>query len=140
MVNGSYLWSWRAHERVASITSFTRLRLRYTPLSMNRVCKLLKFNATIDRFMVPMRARFLGWKLPMNLPNRSHPERSEGSFATGTQSKDPVSFTMDIPRDFHGIPSTPLRPPFRLRSAQDDCDFGGSSRTKKHARVLRPSE
>src|SRR6266446_4627320 len=46
----------------------------------------------------------------MNLPNRSHPERSEGSFATGAQSKDPMSITTDVPRQFHGI--------LRLRSAR----------------------
>jgi len=39
----------------------------------------------------------------MNLPNCSHPERSERSSATGAQSKDPVSFTMDVPLHFHGI-------------------------------------
>jgi len=45
-----------------------------------------------------------GTALPTNhLPNRGHPERSEGSFATGAQSKDPVSFTMDVPRHFHEI-------------------------------------
>ena len=37
--------------------------------------------------------------LAMNpLPNRGHPERSEGSLATGTESKDPVSFTIDVHR------------------------------------------
>ncbi len=44
-----------------------------------------------------------GAPLPMNPPNRRHPERSEGSFATGAQSKDPVSFTRDVPLQFHGI-------------------------------------
>ena len=47
-----------------------------------------------------------------------HWQRSEGSFATGAQSKDPVSFTMDVLRQFHGVlrlryarlsASTPLR-------------------------------
>ena len=33
----------------------------------------------------------------MNLPKRGHPERSAGSLATGTQSKDPVDFTIDVP-------------------------------------------
>src|SRR5882724_6855281 len=48
-----------------------------------------------------------GWKLPTNvLPNYGHPERSEGSFATGTNSKDPVDFTIDVPLQFQGI----LRP------------------------------
>src|SRR5437870_3157433 len=39
----------------------------------------------------------------MNLPNLSPPERREGSFATGAESKDPVSFTIGVPRQFHGI-------------------------------------
>jgi len=38
-----------------------------------------------------------------HLPNRGHPERSEGSFATGTESKDPVDFIFDVPLQFHGI-------------------------------------
>src|SRR5258706_9498391 len=39
----------------------------------------------------------------MNLPNRCHPERSEGSFATEAQAKDPVSIKIDVRRQFHGI-------------------------------------
>jgi len=57
----------------------------------------------------------------MNLPNRGHPERSEGSLATGTQSKDPVDFTNDAPPQFDGIlrlRAAPPSPP--RRSAQDD--------------------
>src|SRR5438094_10051522 len=60
-----------------------------------------------------------------HLPNRGHPERSEGSLATGTQSKDPVDFTNDVPLQFHGIlrlRAAPPSPP--RRSAQDDCDSG----------------
>src|SRR5260221_7417334 len=48
---------------------------------------------------------------------RGHPERSSvaGEGGDGTESKDPGRLS-SIPRD----PSTALRPPFRLRSAQDD--------------------
>jgi len=68
-----------------------------------------RFEAASNRYStgffdcVPTRLRPSGSPLAMNLPNRGHPERSEGSFATGAQSKDPVSFTMDVPLQFHGI-------------------------------------
>src|SRR6266446_9172742 len=39
----------------------------------------------------------------MNLPNRSHPERSGGGKAGGAQSKDPVELKRDVPREAHGI-------------------------------------
>jgi len=76
----------------------------------------------------------------MNLPNHSHPERSEGSFATEAESKDPVSFTIDVSSQFHGILRLRAAPPSPARrSAQDDCDFVGSSRPKGRDRVFHPS-
>src|SRR5437868_1408810 len=80
--------------------------------------------------------------LPMNLPaNRSHPERSAGSVATGTQSKDPVSFTMDVPVQFHGILRLRAAPPSPARrSAQDDsrfCWFIPHQKTPRRTTPLR---
>src|SRR5207244_3775255 len=56
--------------------------------------------------------------------DRSHPERREGSVATGTQSKDPVGVTMNVPVQSHGILRRRAAPPLPPgRSAQDDSRF-----------------
>jgi len=60
----------------------------------------------------------------------------QGALATGTQSKDPEDFTIDVPLPFRGI--LRLRYACLSASAQDDCDLGGSSRTKNHAPRVTP--
>src|SRR4051812_1184180 len=52
------------------------------------------------------------------VPSRAQPERNEVEGSRRFRATPPV-----VARD----PSTALRPPFRLRSAQDDTALGGSS-------------
>ena len=71
----------------------------------------------------------LGSTLTMDAPATRHPERSSvgGEGGDGTESKDPGGpMTCGAEADHPG-PSTALRPPFRLRSAQDDTRVGGRS-------------
>ena len=71
----------------------------------------------------------LGSTLKMNALAMCHPERSSvgGEGGDGTESKDPGGpITCSAEADRRD-PSTALRPPFRLRSAQDDTRAGGHS-------------